>query len=185
MSELGAHRFKHGADFEAELRHFLFDPTLNVDGIWIGSTPPGVEPATHLATRASAILDLRFVPGMDVGITLDLIRNHLDRRGFGHVEMAIRSAYPASRCSSREPIVQALVASCRKHSDRVTVWPIHAGAAPLHLFTDVLGIPFAFGGLGHGGRPHAPDEYLSVESMRDYFRGVTSFLFALGKASGC
>jgi acetylornithine deacetylase/succinyl-diaminopimelate desuccinylase-like protein len=185
LSELGAHRFKHGADFEAELRHFLFDPTLNVDGIWIGSTPPGVEPATHLATRASAILDLRFVPGMDVGITLDLIRNHLDRRGFGHVEMAIRSAYPASRCSSREPIVQALVASCRKHSDRVTVWPIHAGAAPLHLFTDVLGIPFAFGGLGHGGRPHAPDEYLSVESMRDYFRGVTSFLFALGKATGC
>jgi acetylornithine deacetylase/succinyl-diaminopimelate desuccinylase-like protein len=95
----------------------------------------------------------------------------------------VRNAYPASKCSLREPIVQALVRSCQKHSERVTVFPLHAGAAPLYLFSEVIGIPFAFGGLGHGGRPHAPDEYLSVESMRDYFRGMTSFLFALGEAA--
>jgi acetylornithine deacetylase/succinyl-diaminopimelate desuccinylase-like protein len=122
---------------------------------------------------------------MEVDTTLDLIRKHLDRNGFGHVEMQVRSAYPSSKCSVREPIVQALVASCRKHSDKVTVFPLHAGGAPLYLFTDVIGIPFAFGGLGHGGRPHAPDEYLSVESMRDYFRCVTSFLFTLGEAARC
>ena len=67
-----------------------------------------------------------------------------------------------------EPIVQALIDACRRHSDNVTVFPLHAGGAPLYLFTDVIGIPFAFGGLGHGGRPHAPDEYLIVDSMRDY-----------------
>ncbi|MCP8938248.1 M20/M25/M40 family metallo-hydrolase [Alsobacter sp. SYSU M60028] len=183
LRELGAQRFKHGESFEGELTHFLFDPTLNVDGIWVGSTPPGTVPATHLAQRASAILDLRFVPGMEVDQTLGLIRKHLDRRGFGHVEMQVRTAYPASKCSLREPVVQALVQSCRQHSDRVTVFPLHAGAAPLYLFSEVIGIPFAFGGLGHGGRPHAPDEYLNVDSMRDYFRCVTSFLFALGGAT--
>jgi hypothetical protein len=46
----------------------------------------------------------------------------------------------------------------------------------------VIGIPFAFGGLGHGGRPHAPDEYVMVDSMRDYLNSMTSFLFAFG---GC
>jgi acetylornithine deacetylase/succinyl-diaminopimelate desuccinylase-like protein len=185
LGELGAHRFKHEGDFEAQLTHFLFDPTLNLDGIWVGSTPPGTEPATHLANRASAILDLRFVPGMEVETTLNLIRKHLDRRGFEHIEMQVRSAYPSSKCSLREPVVQALIKACRKHSDHVTVFPIHAGGAPLYLFTEVIGIPYAFGGLGHGGRPHAPDEYLSVESMRDYFRCVTSFLFGLGEAVRC
>lgn len=183
LSELGARRFKHEGTFEEQLTHFLFDPTLNLDGIWVGSTPPGTEPATHLAPRASAILDLRFVPGMDVESTLSLIRQHLDRRGFGHVEMEVRNAYPSSKCSVGEPIVQALVTSCRKHSNHVTVFPIHAGAAPLYLFSDVIGIPFAFGGLGHGGRPHAADEYLLVDSMRDYFKCVTSFLFALAKGA--
>ena len=185
LKELGARRFKHEVDFETELTHFLFDPTLNLDGIWVGTTPPGTEPATHLATRASAILDIRFVPGMDIVATLDLIRKHLDRRGFGHVEMNVRSAYPPSKCSVREPIVQALINACRRHSDNVTVFPIHAGGAPLYLFTDVIGIPYAFGGLGHGGRPHAPDEYLLVDSMRDYFRSVTSFLFGLSGTGKC
>jgi len=181
LSELGAQRFKHEGSFETQLTRFLFDPTLNLDGIWIGTTPPGVEPATHMAQRASALLDLRFVPGMQLEATFALVRQHLDKRGFEHVKMTPRSAYPASKCSVREPIVQALIASCRKHSDKVTVFPIHAGAAPLYLFSEVIGIPFAFGGLGHGGRPHAPDEYLLVDSMRDYFRCVTSFLFALGE----
>jgi acetylornithine deacetylase/succinyl-diaminopimelate desuccinylase-like protein len=185
LEELGARRFKRDCRFEDQLAHFLFDPTLNLDGFWVGTTPPGTEPATHLATRANAILDLRFVPGMETEPTLAHIREHLDRRGFGHVEMKVRGAYPASKCSPDEPVVQALVASCRRHSDQVTVFPMHAGAAPLYLFTDVIGIPFAFGGLGHGGRPHAPDEYLSVESMRDYFRCVTSFLFALGETARC
>jgi acetylornithine deacetylase/succinyl-diaminopimelate desuccinylase-like protein len=185
LCELGAERFKHEGDFEGQLTRFLFDPTLNLDGIWVGATPPGVEPPTHLARSATAILDLRFAPGMDVETTLDAMRRHLDRRGFAHVEMRVRSAYPASKCSPSEPVVRALVSACRKHSDRVTVLPLHAGAAPLHLFTNVIGIPYAFGGLGHGGRPHAPDEYLSVESMRDYFRCVTSLLFELGEAAPC
>src|SRR3954453_9607791 len=183
LRELGAHRFKHDESFEGQLTHFLFDPTLNLDGIWVGATPPGTEPATHLAQRASAILDLRFVPGMQVEETLGLIPNPLDRNAFGHVHMRVRNAYPASKCSLKEPIVQALVRSCRQHSDHVTVFPLHAGAAAPYPFSDVVGIPFAFGGLGHGGRPHAPDEYLTVDTMHDYFRCVTSFLFALGEAA--
>jgi acetylornithine deacetylase/succinyl-diaminopimelate desuccinylase-like protein len=180
LNELGAVRFKHDGDFENALTHFLFDPTLNIDGLWIGSVPVGTEPPTNLLRKAHAVLDLRFVPGMDVEETARLIRQHLDRRGFSHVQMHLRNAYPACKCDVNEPVVHALISACRRHSKRVTVFPIHAGAAPLYLFTDILGIPFAFGGLGHGGRPHAPDEYIDVESMRDYLRSMTSFLFEFG-----
>ncbi|HVL73799.1 MAG TPA: M20/M25/M40 family metallo-hydrolase [Beijerinckiaceae bacterium] len=181
LAELGATRFKEDALFEDLLARFLFEPTLNLDGIWVGTTPPGAEPATHLAHRASAVMDLRFVPGMAVEETIASIRAHLDRRGFAHVRMEARNAYPACKCPTDSPIVEALVRACRRHCDRVMVFPLHAGAAPLYLFSDVIGIPFAFGGLGHGGRPHAPDEYLDVETMRAHLAAVADFLFEAGE----
>jgi acetylornithine deacetylase/succinyl-diaminopimelate desuccinylase-like protein len=56
----------------------------------------------------------------------------------------------------------------------------------MHLFGEVLGIPFAFGGLGHGGRSHAPNEFISAEGVRDFFRSMASFLFAFaGSADPC
>jgi acetylornithine deacetylase/succinyl-diaminopimelate desuccinylase-like protein len=177
LRELGVTRFKHDGDFETTLTHFMFDPTLNIDGMWVGSTPVGTEPPTQLVRRASAVLDLRFVPGMDIAETERAIRRHLDRRGYAHLQMRLRNAYPASKAALEEPVVQALIAACRRHSERVTVFPMHAGAAPLYLFSDVIGIPFAFGGLGHGGRSHAPDEYVMLDSMRDYLNAMASFLF--------
>jgi hypothetical protein len=84
---------------------------------------------------------------MSIAETERAIRSHLDARGFTHVQMRLRNAYPASKSEVEEPVVQALIAACRKHSQHVTVFPLHAGAAPLYLFSDVIGIPFAFGGL--------------------------------------
>lgn len=185
LSELGARTFRHQGDFAEQLSRFLFDPSLNIDGIWVGSSLPGSTPATQMPHKARALVDLRFVPGMDVADTLTKLRQHLDRRGYAHVNVNILSAYPASRSQMHEPVVSALVDACRQHSRRVTVLPLHAGAAPLHLFSEVIGIPYAFGGLGHGGRPHAPDEYLNVESMRDYLRASVSFLFKLGDRLPC
>jgi len=52
-----------------------------------------------------------------------------------------------------------------------------AGSAPLYLFSRVLKQPFATGGLGHGGRPHSPNEYATVEGMRLYERSVAQFIY--------
>ncbi|MBO6716579.1 MAG: M20/M25/M40 family metallo-hydrolase [Rhizobiaceae bacterium] len=180
LTELGARRFKYDAGPEDLLRHLLFDSTLNIDGMWVGDTPPGVEPPTHLAGHANAVLDLRLVPGMTVEATANALRRHLDLHGFGHVELEVTSAYPASKTSVREPVVDALLKSCRRHTNDLTVYPIHAGAAPMHLFTEVLGIPYAFGGVGHGANAHAPNEYLDVASMRDFMAATADFLFEFG-----
>ena len=81
---------------------------------------------------------------------LDLLRAHLDRRGFPHVEVLLRSSYPASQCAPDQPVVTALIEACRQHASSVQVFPIHAGAAPMHVFSDTIGIPYAFGGVGPG-----------------------------------
>ncbi len=185
LDEQGARRFKYDCDPRELLTRFLFDPTINVDGIWVGDTPLGTEPPTQMARRASAIVDIRLVPGMTVDETVRCLRRHLDRRGFEHVAFRVKSAYPAARCSPREPVVAALIDACRKHAEDVVVFPMHAGAAPMYLFSEVIGIPFAFGGLGHGLYPHAPGEFLSIESMRGFLRSMASFLFAFAGRSGC
>jgi acetylornithine deacetylase/succinyl-diaminopimelate desuccinylase-like protein len=46
----------------------------------------------------------------------------------------------------------------------------------MYLFSDVLGMPFVMGGLGHGGRSHSPNEYATLDGMRLYERSAAAFL---------
>lgn len=180
--ELGIARFRRNAHPRDLLADLMLTPTLNIDALAAGQldagTDGGADPATLIPRRAVAYADLRLVPGMTVAGTLALLRAHLDRRGFGHVSVTLKTGYPASKTSPRTPVVAALLDACRRHGDDVSVFPIHAGAAPMHVFSDILGVPFAFGGLGHGLGAHAANEYLAVESLRPFFRSMASFLFA-------
>lgn len=40
------------------------------------------------------------------------------------------------------------------------------GSAPFYQFTRNLGLPFVFGGLGHGAGAHAPDEYILIHPAK-------------------
>jgi acetylornithine deacetylase/succinyl-diaminopimelate desuccinylase-like protein len=53
---------------------------------------------------------------------------------------------------------------------------MHAGAAPMYLFSDVIGIPYAFGGVGHGGGSHGPDEFILLDDVAPFMKSVASFL---------
>jgi hypothetical protein len=52
-----------------------------------------------------------------------------------------------------------------------------ASATPYYLFSDVLGIPYAWGGLGRAGRSHSTDEYASVEGLKLFEKSVATFLY--------
>lgn len=177
LSELGAERFRVEGDLARQFEYLLRKPTLNINAMSSGIVPDAGQPATQMPREARAFLDIRFVPGMDPHATIRRIREHLDRRGFKHVDMTVRGAYPGSRCDRRHPAVAAIETACRQHSGQVALLPFHSGAAPLYLFSEVAGLPYAFGGLGYGGKSHAPDEFLDVDSMVDYMRSMVSFLF--------
>ena len=100
------------------------------------------------------------------------------------MSVKVKNAYPWSKTSVRESVVQSLLSSCRKQGGEMEVFPLHAGAAPLYLFSKVVGIPFAFGGLGHGGLSHVANEYISVEGLQLFQRSMASFLFEFAGRSG-
>ena len=170
-----AERFKYPEDRAALLRHYLYDPTLNIDGVWGGYTGPAMK--TLLPHEVKVKMDVRLVPNMEPERVREQIRAHLARLGREDVQVHFYDGYPAAKTSLNEPVVQALLRAIRGLGHEPEVWPHLAGSAPFYLFRRTLGQPFAAGGLGHGGRPHSPNEYATIEGMRLFERSVARFFY--------
>ncbi len=50
--------------------------------------------------------------------------------------------------------------------------------APMYLFCrEPFNMKMLFGGLGHGGLAHAPNEYITVNGLRNFEKSIVSFLY--------
>ncbi len=173
-------RFKLEGGGETLLRNYLTLPTLNIDGIVSGWVGPGSK--TVLPHEARARVDIRLVPRMEIKRTLARLRDHLDSLGYDDIEIDLWQAYPWAQTRWRSPIVQAMEGAIRDQGIEPYTWPRIAGSAPMYLFSDVLGMPFVMGGLGHGGRAHSPNEYATIEGMRLFERSVAGLLERFAEA---
>lgn len=173
-----ARRFKHPGSGVEQLRHLLFDPTLNIDGMEAGYMGPGTK--TLLPHEARVRLDVRMVPEMEPDRVFALLRRHLDGLGMEGVRLTVTDGYPWSRTDPDAPVAQALMRAIRAEGLEPYAWPRTAGSAPFYLFTRNLGVPTVAGGLGHGGRAHSPNEYATVEGIRAHERSVAAFLLEFG-----
>ncbi len=174
-----AERFKYPVQGADLLRRYLYDPTLNIDGIWGGYTGPGMK--TLLPHEVRVKMDVRLVPEMEPERVRECIRAHFQQIGRGDFDVHFHDGYPPAKTSIHEPVVQALIRACRALGGEPEVWPHIAGSAPFYLFRRTLGQPFAAGGLGHGGRPHSPNEYATLEGMRAFERSVAQFLYEFAR----
>jgi acetylornithine deacetylase/succinyl-diaminopimelate desuccinylase-like protein len=176
---------KMGTDAVIEL---LYQPTLNIDGIWGGYTGEGVK--TILPHKATAKVDSRLPPGLDPHEALQKIRNHLDATGFSDIEIEKLSAYPASQTSVDDPTVQAALSVFRKYTSDISVQPRVAGSAPFYQFTERLGLPLVPTGMGFGTGAHAPNEIMLIEPGKDIHaaglaeieKAYVDFVYALADA---
>ena len=150
------------------LEQNLFEPTLNIEGIpytaaeseLFNSTPVGV-----VAHRAVAKFQSRIVPDQTVEGMLDKVRAHLDKRGYGDIEVKKLYGFGPARTSIDEPIVQAVL---KLYDDEgiasPQVFPSSAASSPVNAFNNSLGIPCISGGLGHVGREGGAN-YLVIEEQ--------------------
>lgn len=146
----------------ALLRRYMFTSSLNIDGIWSGYIGKGSK--TVLPYKATAKLDVRLVPNQDPKDVIPTVRAHLDAHGFTDIAITpLMDGYYPSKTSLKEPVNQALLGTYRDRGMEPEIWPVIAGSAPFYWFSDYLKAPIATGGIGHGGRMHAPDEYIVFE----------------------
>lgn len=157
---LGVARWIDGLAGRDAIVRNLFDPTLNIDGLWSGYTGEGTK--TILPHVATAKMDSRLPPGLEPEDAYRMIRSHLDAQGFKDITVRPMSGYPAAYTSVDAPLVQAMLGVLNKYGAKTRVSPWLGGSAPFYQFTRTLGLPFVFGGLGHGAGAHAPDEFMLI-----------------------
>jgi len=163
MSLLSAKRWANDLPWRASLEQFLFAPTVNIEGLVAGYTGPGGK--TVLPHRAVAKLDLRLVPDMTFDGAVAALKAHLDKRGFGDIEVNPSGGYDPTSTVAEAAIIRAQMSVYQRGGLDPILWPRNAGSYPGFVFTgDPLRLPAGHFGLGHGGGAHAPDEYFVIES---------------------
>src|SRR5215212_3257934 len=76
--------FDRGLIGKEALKEYLLRPTANIAGIQSGYTGPGSK--TIVPSEAFVKMDFRLVSGPSPGPVLELLREHLYRRGFSDIE---------------------------------------------------------------------------------------------------
>jgi len=141
-----------------------FKPTVNVDGFTSGYTGPGTKTITP--AEAIARLDFRLVPNIEPEDVIEGLKSLIKRLGLEEfVEVKIHDAYTWSKTSPKHPMVSKAVEAYKDLGLKPYIIPILPGSAPSYLFTRKLGTPFIATGPGHGGRAHAPNEYITVDTI--------------------
>jgi acetylornithine deacetylase/succinyl-diaminopimelate desuccinylase-like protein len=173
--------------FEQALERLVSQPTVNIEGLVGGHTGPGGK--TVLPHKAEAKLDLRLVPDMTAEGALAALKAHLEKRGYGDIEVNMSGGYGPTSTDLNAALIQAHIAVLKQNGIDPLIWPRNAGSYPGYIFTGKpLGLASGHFGLGHGGGAHAPDEYFLIESTNPKVEGwdgavlsYVQYLYELGK----
>ena len=185
-SVLGVKHWVHDEPFADSMVRLASKPTINIEGLVGGYTGPGGK--TILPHRAVAKIDMRLVPDMTAKDSLEKLKAHLAKQGFGDIEVNMSGGYDPTQTDPNSKLIQTQIATYQKLGYDPLLWPRNAGSWPGTVFTGPpLNLPAGHFGLGHGTGAHAPDEYYLIESTDPKLQGldgaVSSFveyLYAIG-----
>ena len=168
---LGVERWFSDESWHDSLVRLVSQPTINIEGLVGGYTGPGGK--TILPHRAVAKIDMRLVPDMTAKGTLELLKAHLAKRGFGDIEVNMSGGYDPTETAPDSKLIQAQIATYKTLGIEPLLWPRLAGSWPGVTFTGApLNLPAGQFGLGHGAGAHAPDEYWLIESANPKVAGM-------------
>jgi acetylornithine deacetylase/succinyl-diaminopimelate desuccinylase-like protein len=167
---LGVQHWIDDLSWQEANERLVSQPTANIEGLVAGYTGPGGK--TILAHRAVAKMDMRLVPGMKMADAVTALKAHLEKRGFGDIEVNVTGGYDSTSTDASAPLIQAQVAVLKRRGIEPLMWPRNAGSYPGYVFTDPpLSLASGHFGLGNGTGAHAPDEYYLIESSNPKVEG--------------
>ena len=184
---MGVDRWAHDADWRQSLIDACQNPTVNIEGLVGGYTGQGGM--TVLPAKATAKLDLRLVPDMTAKDSLAKLKAHLEKRGFGDLEVKMTGGYDPTSTPWDSAFIRGQQAAYKTGGIDATLWPRAGGSWPGYVFTgEPLKLPAGHFGMGHGLRAHAPDEYYLIDSIDPKLQGmdgaIKSFVVYLHELAG-
>ncbi len=145
------------------------------------------RPVNAIPPRASAVVQLRTVVGIDTADVLPALRRHLDKHGFQMVK-AVQSrmeVFAPTRLDPEHPWVKWTVASLARTSGKQpAVLPNLGGSLPNDIFSEVLGLPTVWIPHSYAAcSQHAPDEHLLAPVAREALRLMAGVWWDLGEGA--
>lgn len=161
---------------QAHRRHYT-EPTMTISGFESGYT--GIGTKTIVPAKAWCKLDFRLVPDLTPDLVEELVRKHLDKRGFTDIKIVrLAGEHPAMDPRDSD-VKQAAIDACKEiFGEEPLISPWFTGSGPLYPLSVMLDIPvISAGATWHPkARVHAPNENIFV---KDYFDSMqfTAALF--------
>ena len=116
---------------------------------------------------------MRDMGDMTAAGSLDALKKHLAKRGFGDIEVNMTGGYDPTTTPRDAPILQVMQSVYRRNGVDPVWWPRRGGSWPGYIFTgEPLRLAAGHFGLGHGSGAHAPDEYYVIESSNPKIQGI-------------
>ena len=151
-----------------------FKPNINIDGFTSGYTGAGTK--TIVPSEGVLRIDFRLVPNMDPGRVYERFLRHIRELGLDRfIEVKLCDMYPWSKSDPDGRAAKAAREAYLHLGLRPYTIPILPGSAPTYLFTRELGVESIAAGPGHGGRAHAPNEYITIDTIP----GIAKYTVAL------
>jgi acetylornithine deacetylase/succinyl-diaminopimelate desuccinylase-like protein len=162
---------------EAARRRYISEPTITICGIHSGYTGDGSK--TVLPAEAMVKLDFRLVANLTPKIAQELLRQHLDRRGFTDISITwLGGEGPARSPVNSLPERAARAASLDTWQKEPVMYPWFAGSGPMYSLSTLLDIPVIFAGCTWhpNTRIHSPNENILMRDYFDSMRFTAAFL---------
>jgi hypothetical protein len=167
---MGVQHWVHDVSWEQPWNCWFPSP-LSTSKVWWAVTPARRQNDSSGPRGSEA--GLRLVPDMTAKESLELLKAHLAKKGFGDIEVNMTGGYDPTSTPADAKIVRAEETVYKRHEIDPVVLPRLAGSWPGYVFTsEPLKMPAAHFGLGHGSGAHAPDEYYVIESKNVAVQGI-------------
>ncbi len=143
------------------------------------------RPVNAIPPSAVAYCQLRFVVGTDPHDIIPALRRHLEKHGFGdiEVEQAREVIMNATRLDPDNPWAKFAAKSLETtFGSKPHILPNLGGSLPNEVFTDILGMPTVWVPHSYAAcSQHAPNEHLLAPVAREGLRLMTGVFWDLGQ----
>jgi len=165
------------------VKEHVFGPTCTICGIQTGHTEAG--PKTVLPSTAMARLDFRLVPDLTPALVVELLRKHLDVRGFQDIEIIELGSSPLAKSSSQSSVARAAIESAPEiYGAEPIIYPLDPSSGPVGAICGVNDPPtpvVSFGTSYEGSNPHGQDENLRIEDFLQNIKFFGRVIYHLGQ----
>lgn len=163
------------------LEEAILIPSLNINGMQSGNV--GKKASNVIPIDASAVLDLRLVPGNDYKKQQEKVLAHIQLQGY-HItteeptdleratypkiaKVNLSDGYNAQRTSMSNPFAKKIVEAVKSTTkDPIVLLPSMGGSLPLFIFDQVLKVPTITVPIAnHDNNQHAENENIRIGNL--------------------